>query len=269
MTWRTTIWFHWHPDVSIRRISSCCQIPCSPARISGRNSWRRLQPMCRLYSTGQRSPTCWCWGQPCLWVRCILEVMGVMEWYMSLFDDTVLDGVALPEGFLEDQPMITVPRNAQLAFTYISHQRGCCVRNIPHWGPPWGTNYSQAPCEEWTKVEASPNQFPIGGKCCIPPSWLPPLDKPIWPSVSWGGGTAARVLGKGELDTKGKKSTSKSSEQSEIPHHHPGLQNQCKKLHCPLATRRWQPCLKRDPLSVTAFEVPPEPMQPEAMVNLQ
>ena len=42
-------------------------------------------------------------GQPCLLVESILELRKMMEPYISFFDDTILDGVAPPEGFLKDQ----------------------------------------------------------------------------------------------------------------------------------------------------------------------
>ena len=40
-----------------------------------------------------------------------------MEQYVSVFDDIIFDGVVPLERFLEDWTGITVPKNAQLAFT--------------------------------------------------------------------------------------------------------------------------------------------------------
>ena len=37
-------------------------------------------------------------GQPCPLARCILKFREMMEQYISFYDDTVLDGVALLEG---------------------------------------------------------------------------------------------------------------------------------------------------------------------------
>ena len=56
-------------------------------------------------------------GQPCLLVGSILKLRGVMELYISFFDDTVLGSVAPPEGFLKDQSETTIPESAQLAST--------------------------------------------------------------------------------------------------------------------------------------------------------
>ena len=56
-------------------------------------------------------------GQPHLLVGCIIELREMMELYVSFFDDTILDGVAPPEGFLKDWAQITVPGSAQLAST--------------------------------------------------------------------------------------------------------------------------------------------------------
>ena len=56
-------------------------------------------------------------GQPCLLAGSVLELREVMEPYASFFDDTVLGGVALLEGFLKDQSETTIPESAQPAST--------------------------------------------------------------------------------------------------------------------------------------------------------
>ena len=52
-------------------------------------------------------------GQPCLLAGSILELRAVMEPYVSFPDDAVLDSVAPPDGFWEDQPETTISRSAQ------------------------------------------------------------------------------------------------------------------------------------------------------------
>ena len=56
-------------------------------------------------------------GQPCLLVRCILELRKAIESYMSFSNDAVLDGVALLEGSLEDITGVTIPRVPLLTST--------------------------------------------------------------------------------------------------------------------------------------------------------
>ena len=58
-------------------------------------------------------------GQPYLLARCILELREMMEWYISFSDDTILNSVASLEGFLKDWTKITIPRDAQPAFTNV------------------------------------------------------------------------------------------------------------------------------------------------------
>ena len=93
-----------------------------------------------------------------------------MEQYISFPDDTVLDVVAPPEGFLKDWTGVTVPRNAQSAFTHVPTKEKPVEKAVPTevvleeaapiGGPLEEPTTPQVLCEEWTKVEASPNQFP-------------------------------------------------------------------------------------------------------------
>ena len=111
--------------------------------------------------------------------------------YVSFSDDTILDSVAPLEGFLKDWTRVTVPRNAQPAFTNVPSKEGPLEEAaptedgveelVPVRGPLEELTTSQVPCDEQTKVETSLNQFLVGRKCCIPPSWLPLLDNPSGP----------------------------------------------------------------------------------------
>ena len=74
-------------------------------------------------------------GQPCLLVRCILKLREMMEWYISFSDDTILDGVALLEGFLKDQTKLTVPRDALPTFTDVPTKEVAMEEAAPIWGP--------------------------------------------------------------------------------------------------------------------------------------
>ena len=56
-------------------------------------------------------------GQPCLLAGSILELRAVMEPYISFPDDAILDGVAPPERFQEDQLETTISGTAQPAPT--------------------------------------------------------------------------------------------------------------------------------------------------------
>ena len=79
-----------------------------------------------------------------------------MEPYVSFFDDTVLDGVAPPEGFLEDQPKTTISVGAQSASTDPPIKEAPMEDAAPVEEP----STPQTPCEEPTmKGKASPTQF--------------------------------------------------------------------------------------------------------------
>ena len=56
-------------------------------------------------------------GQACLVARYILKLRETMEQYISFSVDTILDSVALLEGFLKDWTKLTIPRDALSAFT--------------------------------------------------------------------------------------------------------------------------------------------------------
>ena len=74
-------------------------------------------------------------GQPCLLARCILELRETMEQYVSFFNDTILDGVAPLDRFLEDWTRITIPRDAQPAFTDVPTEEVTVEEASPIGGP--------------------------------------------------------------------------------------------------------------------------------------
>ena len=75
-------------------------------------------------------------GQPCLLVGSVLKLRGVMKLYVSFFDDAILDGVAPPEGFLNDQSEETIPESAQPASTNPPLRR-LLQKKQPLLGGPW------------------------------------------------------------------------------------------------------------------------------------
>ena len=99
-------------------------------------------------------------GQPCLLARSILKLRETMEWYISFSDDTILDGVALPEGFLEDWTQLTNSRDVPSTFTDVPTQEVTMEKAAPIRGPLEELTTPQALHEEWTKVEAPLNHFP-------------------------------------------------------------------------------------------------------------
>ena len=74
-------------------------------------------------------------GQPCLLVQCILELQETMEQYVSFSDDTVLDGMAPPEGFFEDRAKITIPGESPPIFTNVPIEGVAMEEVAPLRGP--------------------------------------------------------------------------------------------------------------------------------------
>ena len=74
-------------------------------------------------------------GQPCLLARCVLKLRETMEWYISFSNDTILDGVALLEGFLKDQTKLTIPRDALPAFSNVPTKEVAMEEAAPAGGP--------------------------------------------------------------------------------------------------------------------------------------
>ena len=56
-------------------------------------------------------------GQPCLLVRCVLELQRVMQPYVAFSNDAVLEGAKPQERSLEGQTQATIPVKTQLAPT--------------------------------------------------------------------------------------------------------------------------------------------------------
>ena len=74
-------------------------------------------------------------GQPFLLVRSVLKLREMMEGYISFSDDTILDGVALPEGFIKDQTELTISRDALPTFTDVPTEEVTVEEQLPSGGP--------------------------------------------------------------------------------------------------------------------------------------
>ena len=98
-------------------------------------------------------------GQPWLLVRCVLKLQEMMGQYVSFSDDTVLDGVAPPEGFFEDRVEITIPGESPPTFTNVLIEGVAMEEAAPLGGLLKEPTAPQVLHEEWTKVGASPNPF--------------------------------------------------------------------------------------------------------------
>ena len=107
-------------------------------------------------------------GQPCLLVRCVLKLREMMEQYGSFSDDTILDGVALLEGFLKGRTELTVPRDALPTFTDVPTEEVAVVETAPIGWPLEELTKPQVPHEEQTNIGASRNQFPDWRKVLHP-----------------------------------------------------------------------------------------------------
>ena len=110
-------------------------------------------------------------GQPCLLVRSILKLREVMEFYVSFPNDAILSSVALPEGFLEDQPETTIsgstqPASADSPIEEAAMEEATPVEEAaaeeasPIGRPQEEPNTSQTPSREPTRRESSPIWFP-------------------------------------------------------------------------------------------------------------
>ena len=108
-------------------------------------------------------------GKPCLLVRGILKLRETMEQYVSFLDDTILDGVALLEGFFKDQTEITIPEESLPIFTDVPAKR-LPWRKWPPSGDPSRNQLYPKCCmrSRADKVRASPNQFPSWRKVLHP-----------------------------------------------------------------------------------------------------
>ena len=98
-------------------------------------------------------------GQLHLLVGSILELRAVMGPYISFPDDAILDSVAPPEGFWEDQLETTISGSAQPAPTD-PHWRGCCGGSSPCWKASGGAQYLPDPKWRASQEGRVPNSVP-------------------------------------------------------------------------------------------------------------
>ena len=216
-------------------------------------------------------------GQTCLLARCVIELRRVMKPYVTFSDDAILDGAALQERSLEDQTGVTIARKIQQASTRVSTEEEPTKELVPTKVSTEEAAPTEEPSEEMDStgdpIEDQPSQWPlpasqqksqllprcgmrrrererfpivispVGQRYCILPSQWLLSDKPLWLSVSQGEDTTAGVQGGGELGIKEQKNADKLCRQSQIPLHHPGLQNPCQRLHGPQVSRElWPTC---------------------------
>ena len=109
-------------------------------------------------------------GQPHLLAESILELREVMEPYVSFPDATFMGSVVLLEGFLEDQPEMTIsgsvqPASAKPPVKGTMAEEAALIRR-----PLEDTSTSQTPSVEQTRGWGPQLSSLGGGKCCIPPS---------------------------------------------------------------------------------------------------
>ena len=206
-------------------------------------------------------------GQSCLLARCILKLRETIEWYISFSDDTILDGVAPPEGFLGDQTKITVPRDAQLAFTDVPTEEVTVEEAAPIGVPLEEPTMPQAPHEEQMKVGASPNQFPSWRKVLHPSQPVTTTGQaPLSLSElrqrhhNWSFGERRAQCWRAEEHLQ----VELAEWDSTSP---PGSPKSMQEFALPLDFKEVTAYLQRDPSSVTAFEAPLEPTQPEVMIE--
>ena len=107
-------------------------------------------------------------GQPCLLVRCVLELQRMMEPYVTFSHDTILDGATLQEGSLEDQTGVTIPRNTQLASTKVPTKEEPAEKLAP---------------TEVAAKEVAPTGEPLEGPTIPTATISEPTDEPITPQV--------------------------------------------------------------------------------------
>ena len=93
-----------------------------------------------------------------------------MKQYVSLSDNTILNSVALLEGFIEDQTKLTISRDALPTFTNVPTKEVVVEETAPIRGPLEEPTTPLVPHEEQRKVEAPQISSPVGGKCCTPPN---------------------------------------------------------------------------------------------------
>ena len=188
-------------------------------------------------------------GQPCLLERSVLE----LRQYISFSDDTILDGVVLPEGFLIDQTELTISSNAPSAFTDV-------------------------PTEEVTVEEAAPIRGPLE-EPTTPQNQFPSWRKVLHPSQSVATARKASLaLSKLRWRHHHQSSGEKRAQCQRVEEHlhvkwaeqdslSPKSPEPMQEVALPPGFKEVMACLQRDLSPVTAFKAPLESMQPEVMVE--
>ena len=188
-----------------------------------------------------------------------------MEWYISFSNDTILDGVALPEWFLKDQTDLTISRDAPPTFTNVPIEEVAVEDAAPIGGPlrnqlhpryhmRSGQRWRLPKLVPWLGESAAP--LPVSHCCWTSPSGLQQVEAetPHWSS---GKRRAQHQMGKECLQVEWAEQDSslpKSPELIQIVALPPGF-------------KEVTACLQRHLSPATTFEVPLEPTQPEVMVK--
>ena len=222
--------------------------------------------MPRLYSTGWRSPICLCWVNHASW-QGVSSNWG--RWWSSMFLSLMIPSWMV-------WPYWRVPQRSD----WVNHSWGCPTHL--HWCSNWrGHGGGSSPCgglleepttpqvphEKQMKVGASPNQFP-GWKKVLHPSQLVTtagqasvaLSKLRQRHCNLSSGERRAQCQRAEECLQVKQAEWDSTSLPRSPEPMQGVA-------LPLGFKEVMACLQRDPLPVTAFKVPLEPTQPEAMVK--
>ena len=184
-----------------------------------------------------------------------------MEPYMPFSNDAILDSSASQEGSLEDLTVVTIPRNApstststfteeepaeKSASTEATTKQAAPTRDplkgpthlaVTVSNPTEKLTAPQIQHEEQTKVEVPHSGYPGWMKALHLPWPVTAVEQTPHPLLSQSEDTTARVLGEESLASKGRRTPSSLQRQSWILCPHLGLPNQCKRLHCPQASR--------------------------------
>ena len=228
-------------------------------------------------------------GQPCLLVRCILELRKAMALYMSFSNDVVLDGAASPEGSPEDITRVTIPRGASLTSTSTPTEeepaegpaplevatKEAAPTRKPLEGPthlPVAVNNSaegltapQAQHEEQRKMEAPHSDYPRWTKVLHPPQPVTTAE-PIPPALSG-------LKGRHHSQSAGGRRAQhqRVEECLQTAELHPMIPPKSPKLVQVITLLPGfigvVACLWRDPSLTATFEAPMGPMQPEILAE--
>ena len=141
--------------------ASCCQnpqFPCQDIREEQLEKTVAYAQALQFWVEKSNPPTR---GQPCLWWGASWSWRAVMEPYISFPNDAILDGVAPPEGFWEDQPETTISRSAQPAPTEPPPiEQAAAEEATPHWEASGGAQYLPDPKWGASQEGRVPNLVP-------------------------------------------------------------------------------------------------------------